>query len=87
MEKKINPNSNRTKKNNEKETPAVKRRQTDKIKMRRVRRRRRWNKVEEEGTGFFFREFVCLVVKQKVHSSGNTVLPTKSNNRKQSDSK
>lgn len=30
----------------------------------------------------FFSVFVRSVVKQKVHSSGNTVLPTKSNNRK-----
>lgn len=46
--------------------------------------------MEQGGGGrncYFFSEFVCLVVKQKVHSSGNTVLPTKSNNRKQGDSK
>lgn len=41
----------------------------------------------EQGGGerncfFFFSKFVRLDVKQKVHSSGNTVLPTKSNNRK-----
>lgn len=60
-------------------TPAVKQRQTDKRKTGRVRRKG-WEQAKKKGTAFSV--LVCFAMKQKVHSSGTTVLPNKSNDRK-----